>query len=74
MVAVAVVGALLGASIWLERRRAEFKRLAEMYGSSSAIVTDPHSKGYRDALLYLKYERAARRPWLPVPPDPPEPE
>jgi hypothetical protein len=24
--------------------------------------------------LLKKYERAARRPWLPVPPDPPEPE
>jgi hypothetical protein len=23
--------------------------------------------------LKLKYERAARRPWLPVEPDPPEP-
>jgi hypothetical protein len=24
--------------------------------------------------MYLKYERAARSPWLPVEPDPPEPE
>jgi hypothetical protein len=31
-------------------------------------VTDFHVK------LRLKYERAARYPWLPVEPDPPEPE
>jgi hypothetical protein len=28
----------------------------------------------REASLRLKYERAARYPWLPVPPDPSEPE
>jgi hypothetical protein len=29
-------------------------------------------KEYHDALR-MKYERVARYPWLPVPPDPPEP-
>lgn len=33
---------------------------------------DPKLAGYH-AGLKGKYTRAARRPWLPVPPDPPEP-
>jgi hypothetical protein len=35
----------------------------------TAMVVAEHQ-----AALKLKYERAARRPWLPVEPDPPEPQ
>jgi len=34
---------------------------------------DPRRVQQYHAMLAAKYRRAARRPWLPVPPDPPEP-
>ena len=33
----------------------------------------PRQRAIYHAALRRKYERAARYPWLPVPPDPPEP-
>jgi hypothetical protein len=36
--------------------------------------TTPGAEADHEAALRLKYERAARYPWLPVAPDPPEPE
>jgi hypothetical protein len=43
---------------------------------AQARLQATHSCAFADyhAALKRKYEHAARRPWLPVPPDPPEPE
>jgi hypothetical protein len=43
-------------------------RLISEYAAHSRRLADHH------ATLRRKYERAARYPWLPVDPDPPEPE
>jgi hypothetical protein len=43
---------------------------------AQARLQATHSRAFADyhAILRRKYEAAARRPWLPVPPDPHEPE
>jgi hypothetical protein len=95
MVAVAVVGLLMGAAIGgvrLKQRRDLFLALGTNhaqqeahYGREMLIRVEPDTHlvvqeyvcpGHVDyhARLARKYERAARYPWLPVEPDPPEPE
>jgi len=73
MVAVVVV-ALGCAVVKLKQRRDEFTRLADMYSqlllAPKSIVLDINR--WNEAMA-AKYRRAARRPWLPVPPDPPHP-
>jgi hypothetical protein len=63
MVAVAVVGLLA----YLEHRRRSFESLAAYHRDRVWRMTDRH------AVLSEKYSYAARHPWLPVEPDPPEP-
>jgi hypothetical protein len=43
------------------------------YLSARRVVAEASKAEYHDSLA-IKYERAARYPWLPVLPDPPEPE
>jgi hypothetical protein len=84
MVAVAVVGVMLGAWGWLERRRARFEERMQFWYHQveHPAYSDPKWHGSvtlspRDKLrarLAEKYRRAARYPFLPVAPDPPEPE
>jgi hypothetical protein len=90
MVTVAAVAALLAVEAtrrrWAERaaecqKTAMFHRvLANVYRSGAHLgsrVEDPDETSRKVAhqlRLVDKYDRAARRPWLPVPPDPPEPE
>jgi len=85
MIAVAIVAALLG---WLGERRARFLRLSAHYGRLAKSYLDlqpdpqpgeyPDATGWRQIIwswgLRSKYERAARYPWLPIAPDPPEPD
>jgi hypothetical protein len=89
MFAVAVVAVIMsgGATLrrWAElaaeyRRAAAFHSvLAKVYRSGSHLgsrVEDPAETSRLVAhqlRLAEKYQLAARRPWLPVPPDPPEP-
>ncbi len=89
MVAVAVVGTAFGSSVVLWRRAERFRRLAADHGMFRVRVNDgpecsmwfkvdgdttsPVRDEWRRALAE-KYDRAARYPWLPVAPDPPEPE
>ena len=74
MVAVAIVGLMSGGRIWLIRRAAAFRDRVVMVKMSFA-----RSEGFTRARsewlleMWAKYERAARSPWLPVAPDPPEP-
>jgi hypothetical protein len=86
MIAVAVVAVASAIGLGLRRRSARFDRLADHHFalagpsyprptgwelSGPAIFTPLGSWHFA---LARKYHRAARRPWLPVPPDPPEPE
>jgi hypothetical protein len=89
MVAVAIVGIVLGPLVYLGRRSSRFRQISwvhERAMTDGAIEAarlkrrgDPRSKlayaraDYHQA-LWLKYFRAARHPWLPIEPDPPEPE
>jgi hypothetical protein len=80
MVVVAVAGvALQGAR--LAGLSLRYRRLAESYAgwgrwprksSEEARARERRKVAWAHALA-RKYERAARAPWLPVEPDPPEP-
>lgn len=76
MLAVAVAGLICGGEV-LRRRRAAFAERATMLRWSEYVerlgAHRPAVADHRDRLA-RKYERAARQPWLPVAPDPPEPE
>jgi hypothetical protein len=76
MVAVAVVGVVLGIGSDLDRRRRRFLDLRSYYREKAVIHSECWTRivSMRDYYLSRKYERAARYPWLPVAPDPPEPE
>jgi hypothetical protein len=82
MVAVAFVGMALGViDLWKRRerfgRRAALLREAELFHRIQSTRWDAVQEiEAADWLGRLadKYERAARYPWLPVAPDPPEPE
>src|SRR6187549_3347389 len=83
MLAVAVVGALLGYGV----QRARYLRLADLHRiQASRAMADTRPQGLAIRVVRMtpravwhlelarKYERVARYPWLPVPPDPPEPQ
>jgi hypothetical protein len=80
---VAVVGVFLTAarSVYLQRQLAHRQRAA-YHEKIERLVTDTPAAQVRanaairdrHARLKEKYWRAARYPWLPVEPDPPEPE
>ncbi len=82
MVVVAMVGALLGTLIAVRAsrvRQANQHRLLSttreqrrLHGTSIPDSTWTAKKLWH-AEMSNKYERAARSPWLPVGPDPPEP-
>jgi hypothetical protein len=84
MVAVAIVGVVYGVMI---ERHSRFRKLASRHQaegekllkmpiiSFSGSEDDPVVRRFEwHYSRQLKYERAARYPWLPVAPDPPEPE
>src|SRR5262245_40028901 len=87
MIAIAVVATLLGVGLELIRRRERFLRISVEHAVEAAmegtlVVTDQGpayvgvktEKGRWHEFTHQKYEYLGRRPWLPVPPDPPEPE
>jgi hypothetical protein len=72
-------------SLSMEGRRIEWAAGAELYEYDCNRAADPLPDDVRGAIrhrrranyylaLQRKYRDAARRPWLPVPPDPPPPE
>jgi hypothetical protein len=79
MVAVVIVAIGLGLSRWMQRRAANFRYLAA-YHTEAWLAFLPYPVSHPPARatchwdLAGKYNYAARRPWLPVAPDPPEPE
>ena len=84
MIAVAVVAVLLGVVVGLKRRSDRFRAIALRYAAKHKedrmaydVVADEGRflRRYDYHLsMQRKYEMATERPWLPVPPDPPEPE
>ncbi len=87
MIAVAAVGLMLGAYMACLARAERFKGRQEWhFDHASKILQDTPREmdetAWRrlkvrfgwNADMYHKYERAARYPFLPVAPDPPEPE
>ena len=73
MVLVAVAAILAAGAVEGERRRARFHELA-VYYSWRLLRSSTARHGAYFAMMRQKYLRAARYPWLPVPPDPPPPE
>ena len=76
MAMVAVVALGLGIVAWMGRRsawlRAESVRhIKEAAGAASG---GPSARINFHLEMFEKYRRAASHPWLPVEPDPPEPE
>ena len=81
MVAVAILAVGLEATAALFRRHHALLQRAAYHEKIERLVTDTAAQvranaAIRDrhARLKEKYWRAARYPWLPVGPDPPEPE
>jgi hypothetical protein len=85
MVAVAIAGIVLGVTIERHNRfrkiaahhQAEFKKILSglPFHFSGDSSLDPKMRRLEwHEPMRLKYERAARYPWLPVGPDPPEPD
>jgi hypothetical protein len=78
MILVALTGGVLGLWTWMARRSAAFQAEAashaeRAYYASLACRIDHKRVDYHESLA-SKYKRAARYPFLPVKPDPPEPE
>jgi hypothetical protein len=78
MIATAIIGVGLG--LPLERRAASLRREAARHSGDSTLVSleemyNPTTDASRDhhRAMAEKYYHAARYPWLPVAPDPPEP-
>jgi hypothetical protein len=78
MLVVILAGLVMGGCVWRYRmgeRSNYYRGLAAVckkkeypYRSANSLT-----EAERFAALARKYERAARYPWLPVEPDPPEP-
>jgi hypothetical protein len=79
MVAVAIVG--LASGVLIERHR-RFDRLAKEHineywkyvPEDELRPREPNPEADWHLIMYFNYDHAARYPWLPVAPDPPEPE
>jgi hypothetical protein len=81
MVAVAIVGLVLGIMIERQTRfrkiaahhRAEFEKIIQMNAHPFAGSSEEAVRLEWHESMRLKYESAARNPWLSVEPDSPEP-
>jgi hypothetical protein len=83
MVLVAVAGLAMGVALELRRRSEFFQRIAQAHAERAVEnlwgILGPDADSASRKYVYhnglsQKYKRAARYPWLPVPPDPPPPE
>ena len=82
MVVVGLVAVVLGLGSELVRRRDSCRERAALHRTRFLHLllsqSEPSAKNARLVLwheqMQEKYALAAHRPWLPVPPDPPEPE
>src|SRR5438093_482947 len=87
MIAVAVVGSVIGSAIELSRRSERFRTIAAYHAALAEgeveRVSCPEYPGYCYRATSLgrwrwgivrKYEHGARYPWLPLALDPPKPD
>jgi hypothetical protein len=79
MIVVAIVAIPLTSLVALRRRSEAFARISLAHFGASNRLHPPRRHGPIPLAdwhvsLGLKYQAAARRPWLPVAPDPPKPE
>jgi hypothetical protein len=81
MVATAIVAVVFGVYGWTMRRSTIFRREAAKHLEDTLVLgpftyfpNDSEPRAAYHWALAEKYSRAARYPWLPVAPDPPEPE
>jgi hypothetical protein len=80
MAAVAIAGLVLGLMAWMRARAEDFRWRAELNLMNAGACHHPEdSPAVMRRLQYYaslveKYEWSASHPWLPVAPDPPEPE
>ena len=77
MVAVAIV-ALLSGMERLRQRSVAFSSMANYHVIKNSCWAGKYAKDYEKgaayhSLMWQKYDRAARYPWLSVEPDPPKP-
>jgi hypothetical protein len=73
MVAVAVVGLLLGGAAWMRRRSLWHLGLAISHTEESVAWQIDPPRAIHLARLAERHARAARYPWLPLAPGPPGP-
>jgi hypothetical protein len=80
MVAVAIAALIVGAEAWRRRTRDYYRAKAmHFYAKANELLLSKDGfERHRDRYSYylrmsLKYAKAHNRPWLPVAPDPPEP-
>ena len=87
IVAVAIAGTFLGIWVRFHQRGDRFQTICDRHGDRILAIGDELMRGEYDGKYKLhekrlnyavdmmrKYDRAARFPFLPVAPDPPEPE
>lgn len=76
MVAVAIVALFGGIFIETKHRCQRFGKIAMIhwFNALSDANSNSENKQVFHTYMWAKYTRASRYPWLPVAPDPPEPE
>jgi hypothetical protein len=72
MVAVAIVAMLMAPVFILWRRSSALAQQGQYHARRASEYASVYMSDYHRGLAE-KYERAARYPWLPIAPDPPEP-
>jgi hypothetical protein len=78
MIAIVLVAIALGIKPWMNRRSAWSRHRAEGHIAEWTRLAPTRNRVVEPRLAYhaemsLKYGKAAERPWLPIPADPPEP-
>lgn len=74
MVAVAIAAIGLGVAMQMRSRARYFTGRTMWHSHYSTVVINEKAKIQYHLDLWFKYQWAADYPWLPVMPDPPEPE
>jgi hypothetical protein len=76
MITVAIVALLVGVFAEMRHRQRKFGRIAMIHwfkALADANSTNERKQNFHTH-MWVKYQRAADYPWLPVWPDPPEPD
>jgi hypothetical protein len=77
MIIVALVALLMGGVLWLQERRERLRLISirhAMQWAEMERAERTEALGTYHRAMWIKYRSASHRPWMPVEPDPPEPE